>query len=124
MHVRDRLCSVCVRVAGAVFIEYPKPSLSLAKPLDTSLKLGMRLHETHDVLYPGRVGTPAYMAPEVIRHQHYGKPVDIWSSGVVLHVLLSGTLPFRGTGRRLQDTICRGKIRVCCDIFFTDNKWV
>ena len=29
----------------------------------------------------GRIGTPHFMAPEVIQRQAYGKPVDIWSTG-------------------------------------------
>ena len=52
------------------------------------------------------------MAPEVIQRQAYGKPVDAWSAGVMLHILLSGMLPFYGTGDRLYDNICSGKLNV------------
>lgn len=69
----------------------------------------------------GRVGTSHYMAPEVIRHQQYGKPVDIWSAGVLLHVLLSGTLPFTGTRHRLHENICRGKLHVSFQVLWTKN---
>ncbi|KAF5301157.1 hypothetical protein FQA39_LY10835 [Lamprigera yunnana] len=58
----------------------------------------------------GRVGCPHFMAPEVVERRQYGKAIDIWAAGVMLHLLLSGTLPFHGTGRRLLDTICRGKL--------------
>lgn len=57
------------------------------------------------------------MAPEVVERRQYGKAVDIWAAGVLLHVLLSGTLPFHGAGRRLFDTICRGKLYVSTCIF-------
>ena len=42
-------------------------------------------------------GTPAYIAPEVIR-QRYALPADIWSCGIVLYVLLSGRTPFHRKG--------------------------
>ncbi|KAK9739208.1 Protein kinase domain [Popillia japonica] len=60
----------------------------------------------------GRVGCPTFMAPEVVERRQYGKAVDIWAAGVLLHILLSGTLPFHGTGRRLMEAICRGKLHL------------
>ncbi|XP_037075170.1 peripheral plasma membrane protein CASK-like isoform X2 [Pollicipes pollicipes] len=60
----------------------------------------------------GRIGTPHFMAPEVIQREAYGKPVDVWSAGVMLHILLSGMLPFYGTGDRLYDNICSGKLNL------------
>lgn len=60
----------------------------------------------------GRVGTPHYMAPEVITNRTYGKACDVWAAGVMLHLLLSGRLPFMGSGKRLQDVMSRGRISV------------
>ncbi|XP_034429152.1 peripheral plasma membrane protein CASK isoform X16 [Hippoglossus hippoglossus] len=57
----------------------------------------------------GRVGTPHFMAPEVVKREPYGKPVDVWGCGVILFILLSGCLPFYGTKERLFEAICRGK---------------
>lgn len=42
------------------------------------------------------VGTPYYIAPEMIRADPHGRPVDIWASGVVMYILLSGKFPFGG----------------------------
>lgn len=45
------------------------------------------------------LGTPEYMAPELVAmresHAGYGKPVDVWALGVVLYILLSGVHPFQ-----------------------------
>ncbi|XP_037910081.1 peripheral plasma membrane protein CASK-like [Hermetia illucens] len=60
----------------------------------------------------GRVGCPHYMAPEVVSRRLYGKGCDVWGAGVMLHVLLSGRLPFLGSGKRLQESIARGRISV------------
>uniref|UniRef100_A0A8C7RJ06 Protein kinase D4 n=1 Tax=Oncorhynchus mykiss TaxID=8022 RepID=A0A8C7RJ06_ONCMY len=40
------------------------------------------------------VGTPAYLAPEVISIHGYNRSLDMWAVGVVLYVSLSGTFPF------------------------------
>eukprot|EP00903_Cladosiphon_okamuranus_P012027 g11292.t1 len=59
-------------------------------------------------------GTPSYMAPEIIKRQEYeGKPVDIWSLGVVLYAMLCGCFPFSGPRYpELYKNIAKGVFRL------------
>jgi serine/threonine protein kinase len=40
------------------------------------------------------------MAPEIISEEPYDKKVDIWSTGVITYILLSGRPPFRGKSKQ------------------------
>ena len=56
-------------------------------------------------------GTPAYIAPEIIRNKGYtGFAADVWSTGVLLYVMITGTFPFTADNlSSLNKTICKGK---------------
>lgn len=41
------------------------------------------------------VGTPAYLAPEVMMNQAYNRSLDLWSVGVIIYVALTGYFPFK-----------------------------
>jgi len=42
------------------------------------------------------MGTPAYLSPEVLQGERATAQSDIWSLGVVLYTMATGTLPFHG----------------------------
>ena len=62
-----------------------------------------------DVMFE-QCGTPAYIAPEILINKGYqGFGVDIWSAGVVLYAMLSGTVPFKGNNlKELHNLIISG----------------
>ena len=62
-----------------------------------------------DIMFE-QCGTPAYIAPEILINKGYeGFGVDIWSAGVVLYAMLSGTVPFKGNNlKELHNLIISG----------------
>ena len=45
------------------------------------------------------LGSPIYMAPEIILKEKYNDKVDIWSIGVITYMLLTGRNPFPGVSK-------------------------
>lgn len=59
---------------------------------------GFSKREIFDSAPHSRVGTPSYLAPEIVSSSpgktYEGKPTDIWSSGVFLYAMVMGKYPF------------------------------
>ncbi|KAH3764166.1 protein serine/threonine kinase [Pelomyxa schiedti] len=78
-----------------------KPENLLLKSEDDDLDIriadfGFSKIAGEDSLLYTSCGTPAYVAPEILEAVGYGKPVDMWSVGVITYILLCGYPPFFG----------------------------
>ncbi|CAM9589011.1 unnamed protein product [Chrysoparadoxa australica] len=50
--------------------------------------------DVNKIPFSALVGTGGYIAPEIMRHESFGKAADLWSVGVMLYQMLSGRMPF------------------------------
>ncbi|ELQ73940.1 non-specific serine/threonine protein kinase [Trachipleistophora hominis] len=93
------------------FLQVKLCDFSLSKRLDDESK-------SNDGMI---VGTPYYMAPEIIQKKAYDYSVDVWSMGVVMYELVSKMRPFESESKKeLKRQIVFQEIRVlpnCRDFF-------
>lgn len=72
------------------------------------IDFGTALFVSPDTKMSEMLGTPYYIAPEVINGK-YNEKCDVWSIGVILFILLSGTPPFNGfTDTEIMDNVKKG----------------
>jgi len=65
-------------------------------------------HKTNTV-----IGTPHYMAPEIVLGKEYNELVDLWSVGVMMYEFMVGELPFGGNTENpfeIYESIIQGDV--------------
>lgn len=91
-------CCSYLHAIGVVHRDLKPENILLASEEDDSdirlTDFGLSKFFTPQELMSDPCGTVAYVAPEVLQQQGYGKTVDVWSIGIMMHFLLVSYLPF------------------------------
>ncbi|KAF9963849.1 hypothetical protein BGZ65_009613 [Modicella reniformis] len=74
--------------------------------------------ESDDQVLTTMCGSYGYAAPEVLLRRGHGKPVDMWSIGIIIYTLLCGYAPFQAENdQQLVAEIAR------CNVIFHERYW-
>eukprot|EP01047_Picozoa_sp_COSAG01_P030232 COSAG01_NODE_2102_length_8419_cov_42.585216_6_plen_388_part_00 len=82
---------------GIVHRDLKPENILLSKDRSTDIKItdfGLANIMSASSILRSKCGTPVYMAPEMLQNRPYNESVDVWAAGILLYILLSGTLPF------------------------------
>jgi serine/threonine-protein kinase len=62
--------------------------------------------------YPGgpALGDAGYAAPELFAGEPPGPAADVWAAGVILHEMLAGRAPFRGSAKEVKDAVVDARV--------------
>ena len=69
------------------------------------------------------VGSPAYMSPEAYNESIYSEKSDIWALGVILHEMVTGTIPIMRTND-IDQFFDNLKRMESAEIIYTNNQTV
>ena len=82
------------------------------------IDFGLSVLDSKNDLLNTHCGSPCYASPEMVEGKSYrGQPADIWSSGIILFLMLTGHLPFNElTNKKLYAKIRTGKYTIPKDL--------
>ncbi|CAL0304194.1 unnamed protein product [Lupinus luteus] len=114
------VCKVC-HENGVIHRDLKPENFLFADGSETSplkaIDFGLSTFYEAGEIFSEIVGSPYYMAPEVLR-RNYGPQIDVWSTGVILYILLCGVPPFWAeTEEGIAQAIIRGNLD------FTRDPW-
>ncbi|KAL4446120.1 hypothetical protein ABPG74_021659 [Tetrahymena malaccensis] len=91
----------------------PENILFDSKATNSNLKVidfGASTKFDHNEKLTKRIGTPFYVAPEILTKKPYDEKCDVWSLGVIMYILLCGYPPFWGqTDQEIYEKVKKGK---------------
>ena len=84
------ICDITKQLLKALVFIHKRDDYSTLKLID----FGLATMTTIKKRQKSSVGSPFYMAPEIIQG-NYSCKTDLWSVGVILHLMLTGVFPFQ-----------------------------
>ena len=107
------ICHRDLKPENLLYLEKGKEKNNPIKVIDFGLSQSINLKK----ILSSKVGTAYYVSPEILAGK-YTEKCDIWSTGVILYVLLSGDPPFNGP----NDKVIYSKIKKM-KFDFPEDKW-
>ncbi|KAG0494820.1 hypothetical protein HPP92_005814 [Vanilla planifolia] len=97
VHLVMELCEGVCHKHGVMHRDLKPENFLFANTKETAalkaIDFGLSVTFKPDQRFTEIVGSPYYMAPEVLK-RNYGPEIDVWSAGVMLYILLCGVPPF------------------------------